>query len=56
MNIGVIGAGKFGLVIANQLSLNKQNLVVVLSRCSNKIDSIVVIKRLSSIMRICLKT
>ena len=40
MNIGVIGAGKFGLAIANQLSLNKQNQVIVISRCSNKIDSI----------------
>ena len=40
MNIGVIGAGKFGIAIANQLSLNKKNKVIVLSRCSKKVNSI----------------
>ena len=40
MNIGVIGAGKFGIAIANQLSLNKKNKVIVLSRCSIKVNSI----------------
>ena len=40
MNIGVIGAGKFGIAIANQLSLNKKNKVIVLSRCSKKVVSI----------------
>ena len=40
MKIGVIGAGKFGLAIANQLSLNKENHVIILTRCSKKVDSI----------------
>ena len=40
MNIGVIGAGKFGIAIANQLSLNKKNKVIVLSRSSKKVNSI----------------
>ena len=40
MNVGVIGAGKFGIAIANQLSLNKKNKVIVLSRCSKKVNSI----------------
>ena len=40
MNIGVIGAGEFGVAIANQLSLNQKNKVIVLSRCSKKVNSI----------------
>ena len=40
MNIGVLGAGKFGIAIANQLSRNKENKVIVFSRCSKKVDSI----------------
>ena len=40
MNVGVIGAGKFGIAIANQLSLNKKNKVIVRSRCSKKVNSL----------------
>ena len=40
MKIGVLGAGKFGLAIANQLSFNAKNHVVVISKSSKKIESI----------------
>ena len=54
MNIGVIGAGKFG-IIANQLSLNKKNKVIVLSRSSKKLIQSIVNKKLIFILIIYLK-
>ena len=40
MNIIVIGAGTFGTAIANELSVNKDNNVILFSRCQNKVNEI----------------
>ena len=40
MNILVLGAGTFGTAIANDLSVNKDNSVVLFSRNQDKVDEI----------------
>ena len=38
MNILVLGAGTFGTDIANELSVNKDNNVILFSRNQDKVD------------------
>ena len=40
MNILVLGAGTFGTAIANELSVNKDNNVILFSRSQDKVDEI----------------
>ena len=40
MNILVLGAGSFGTAIANELSINKKNHVILFSRSKDKVDEI----------------
>ena len=40
MNILVLGAGIFGTAIANELSVNTENKVVLFSRNQSKVDEI----------------
>jgi glycerol-3-phosphate dehydrogenase len=40
MNILVLGAGTFGTAIANELSVNTTNNVVLFSRNQSKVDEI----------------
>ena len=40
MNILVLGAGTFGTAIANELSVNKDNNVILFSRNQDKVDEI----------------
>ena len=40
MNILVLGGGTFGTAIANELSVNKENSVVLFSRNKKKVDEI----------------
>ena len=40
MNILVLGAGTFGTAIANELSVNPENKVVLFSRNQSKVDEI----------------
>ena len=40
MNIIVLGAGTFGTAIANELSVNTQNKVILFSRNDNKVHEI----------------
>ena len=40
MNILVLGAGTFGTAIANELSVNTENKVVLFSRNQLKVDEI----------------
>ena len=40
MNIIVLGAGTFGTAIANELSVNTENNVVLFSRNQQKVDEI----------------
>ena len=40
MNIIVLGAGTFGTAIANELSVNNENTVILFSRDKNKVQEI----------------
>ena len=40
MNILVLGAGTFGTAIANELSVNENNNVILFSRNQDKVDEI----------------
>ena len=56
MNIGVIGAGKFGLAIANQLSLNKKIKSLFFLDVAIKVNSINSHQKVEFYKIICLKT